>query len=97
MSCGPATSCGIRMNGSVECWGRNNSGQSNPPDNKFKQISVGFDKHSCGIIVGGDVICWGSNSRGQGKFTHGKFENYIHIFLLVSIYLQQIRPKLHHV
>jgi hypothetical protein len=62
----------MRFNGSVECWGRNKAGQSTPPDSKFKQISVGFEKHACGITIGGDVKCWGSNSRDQSVLGDGE-------------------------
>ena len=64
------------MNGLVECWGKNQSGQSTPPQNKFKQISVGFEKHSCGITMEGDVKCWGLNSHGQGRFSKGKLTTH---------------------
>lgn len=61
------------MNGSVECWGKNQSNQSNPPDLKFKQISVGLEKHACGItVVGGNIKCWGANSRGHSASRTGE-------------------------
>ena len=77
------------MNGSVECWGRDQLGQSTPPENKFMQISLGFEKHACGITIGGDVMCWGSNSRGQGRFSDGEtqllFANSKFIFIKITI------------
>ena len=64
--------CGIRPNGEVECWGKNDMGQSSPPlypQNSFEQISAstGGD-HACGLVRDGDAVrCWGNNGRSQSK------------------------------
>ncbi len=69
--------CGILVNGSAICWGRNAEGQLG--DNSttqrtspvavngsynFTQISVGR-YHTCGILINGTALCWGRNDKGQ--------------------------------
>lgn len=71
-------SCGIRSNGTLWCWGSNNSGQGgqNPVGNEsllqatqvggattWQQVGSG-GTHTCGISA--DVLyCWGSDFYGQ--------------------------------
>ncbi len=51
--------CGIRDDGTVQCWG---GAQPNPiltpPPGEFVRVSAG-DDHTCGIRPSGDVECWG--------------------------------------
>ncbi len=70
-------SCGIRVDGSVWCWGKNHGGQLGsepgvtssvplrvvgvPP---AAQLAVGA-AHGCARTLDGAVWCWGSNLRGQ--------------------------------
>lgn len=52
-------SCGLRVDGSVRCWGYDEHGRTTPPPGaRFKQISAG-KYHNCGITNGGGVRCWG--------------------------------------
>ena len=51
--------CGVRDNGSIECWGRDNDGTP-PPQGQFAALSVnGY--HACGQRVDTTVECWGSD------------------------------------
>lgn len=51
-------SCGIRTDGSLQCWGDNISGGVSPvPPGTFAQVSVGFD-YGCGLRADGSVDCW---------------------------------------
>ena len=89
MSAGLASTCGIRPNGFVLCWGKNNIGQTSPPTNsRFKQISVGIKNHVCGITLEGSVKCWGNNSRGQADEKPGIYLNQIdhmlHCLILIN-------------
>ncbi len=54
--------CGVRVNGDLECWGQNDYGQSEAPSGKFATVSAGL-QHSCGVLVNGDVKCWGHGIR----------------------------------
>lgn len=63
---GWAHACGLRLNGSIDCWGSTNKnvnkyGQATPPEGEFIAIAAGY-KHSCAIRITGEVVCW-----GQGK------------------------------
>ena len=76
ISAGNSFTCGIRKNGAVECWGKNDMGQSNPPFSLFRQLSAsaGGD-HACGILLDdGAVRCWGNNGRGQSENQEGEFQ-----------------------
>ena len=78
ISAGGYHSCGLRGDGTVECWGSNDYGQSTPPDGQFVSVSAG-DEHSCGVREDGTVECWGSNESlysdwsGQSTPPDGQF------------------------
>ena len=64
--------CGIRIGGTVECWGDNAYGQADAPSGQFSMISADWD-HSCGIRSDGTVECWGNNASGQADPPSGRF------------------------
>jgi alpha-tubulin suppressor-like RCC1 family protein len=66
MSAGGYHTCGITSSGSVECWGRDDFGQSSPPSGTFESMSAG-GYHTCGITSSGSVECWG---YFDGEFGH---------------------------
>ena len=51
-------SCGLRMDGTVQCWGDNRSGQTNAPDGAFTSLSAG-SIHACGVKANDTLSCWG--------------------------------------
>ncbi|KAG6431986.1 hypothetical protein SASPL_103558 [Salvia splendens] len=55
--------CGVRENGSLECWGGNLAGEA--PQGGFKSVAVGEDR-VCAIRARADdvVVCW-----GRGEFS----------------------------
>ncbi len=72
------SSCAVRNDGAVECWGSNSRGQlgdgttisRNLPaeviglDDEVVQVDVGTG-HTCALLENGGVQCWGNNSSGQ--------------------------------
>ena len=59
--------CGVRGDGSVECWGDDRYGQATPPEGAFASVSAGYE-HTCGVRDDGTVECWGSNENWYGFF-----------------------------
>jgi hypothetical protein len=64
VSTGGGHTCAIRTNGTLECWGRNLSGQASPPDGTYRAVSAGGN-HTCAIRTDGTLACWGGNPDGQ--------------------------------
>ena len=70
--------CGVRRDGSVQCWGSNEDpdgewlGQATPSAGKFDSVSAGF-WHTCGVMRDGSVECWGWDSSGQATPPAGEF------------------------
>ena len=65
--------CGIRVDGTVECWGANEFGQSDAPRGQFSAVSVGLD-YSCGLHTDGTVQCWGRNYNKQKDVPGSRFK-----------------------
>ncbi len=72
VSAGAEHSCGLRSNGSVECWGNNGSRRASPPTGSFSAVSAGAD-HSCGLRSGWSAVCWGANDDRQATPPGGSF------------------------
>ena len=64
ISAGWYHSCGVKTDGTVDCWGYNSQGQSTAPSGTFVQVSAGL-YHSCGVRTDGTLDCWGRNDYGQ--------------------------------
>jgi cysteine-rich repeat protein len=64
VSAGQTHVCGIRPDGSVECWGGNPGFGGTPPAAVFVQVELGAG-HGCGIDENGAVQCWGFNLWGN--------------------------------
>jgi alpha-tubulin suppressor-like RCC1 family protein len=52
--------CGLRTDGSVDCWGDNTSGQSTSQTGPYIQIAAS-EKRICGLKEDGSAFCWGSD------------------------------------
>ena len=69
MEAGIAHQCGLKADGSIECWGDNTDNQlANAPASTetFRAFSVGWN-HACAIRDDGTLKCWGN--AGNGKTT----------------------------
>ena len=62
LSIAPDHACGITVDHSIICWGRNDYGQADPPDGVFTVIDAGHD-HTCAITENKSVICWGQDAE----------------------------------
>ena len=70
--------CAIKMDGSLWCWGRNNSKQcATSGDTVPEPVKVGVrgwlhvsagNEHTCGINDENKALCWGDNYQGQIGF-----------------------------
>ena len=63
--------CGLRADGTAECWGYDNDGQASAPDGKFSVVKAGYD-HSCGLRTDGTAECWGAGYQppaGSSAYT----------------------------
>lgn len=70
-------SCGVRVDGSVWCWGKNHAGQLGADPGVASAVPrrvVGVPPathlalgsgHACALTATGSVWCWGANLRGQ--------------------------------
>jgi len=75
VSAGELTTCAVRMDGTLACWGAGQSatgcgtdvdgcGQALPPAGTFSAVAVGYT-HACAIRTNGKVACWGSDTGGR--------------------------------
>ena len=64
VSAGGRHNCGVRVDGSVACWGNNEYGQATPPEGEFASVSA-QGARTCGVRVDGygSLACWGSQVR----------------------------------
>ena len=73
VSAGGFHACGLRDDGSIECWGDVSPFEEvTVPDGSFSQVSGG-GHHACGLRDDGSIECWGSNEFGQLDAPEGSF------------------------
>ena len=72
--------CALRASGLVECFGKNDHGQSSPPPGRFSTISTAGDRSGvCGVLTSGALQCWGDWSPQPlppGEMTDVCFEDH---------------------
>ncbi|MFU8804354.1 MAG: hypothetical protein ACNA8W_11135 [Bradymonadaceae bacterium] len=59
-------SCGLRSDGSAQCWGADGYRRLHVPDLVWTDIA-GYGAFSCGIDVDKEMHCWGRNNFGQSS------------------------------
>ena len=65
--------CGLRPNGSIECFGNSDYGKAASQTGAvFVQVGAGID-HSCGLKADGTAFCWGRNNFNQRVVLGGTF------------------------
>jgi len=78
VSVGESHTCGVKTDGTLWCWGKNNFGQfgDNTTTDRYtpvqeysastnwQSVSAGY-YHTCGIKTDGTLWCWGYNNHGQ--------------------------------
>ena len=74
VSAGVQHTCGVRSDGSIVCWGRDEDGQATPPAGSFVSVSAG-NLHTCGVRSDGSVACWGDDEYGQAPPPAGSFDS----------------------
>jgi alpha-tubulin suppressor-like RCC1 family protein len=64
--------CGLKTDGRVVCWGRNDLGEATVPAGlaSVAQLSTGED-HTCALKTDGTVVCWGYNFYGEASVPAG--------------------------
>ena len=72
MSAGIEYACALNLTGDVGCWGRNDSGQLDPPTGTYSTVSAGFE-HACGLRTDGKPACWGNSHLGKTSPPDGTF------------------------
>lgn len=68
---GTAHSCGLRLNGSIGCWG-SDLGNAPAAGERFFQLAVGYT-HSCAVRMDHSLKCWGSNTWGESTPPAGEY------------------------
>ena len=72
ISAGGDHSCGIKSDGTLLCWGKDNYGQTTVPAGTYTQVSAG-GYHTCGLQSDGTLVCWGMNLSGQTTVPAGTY------------------------
>ena len=72
ITAGAANSCGLRSDGTITCWGRNDWGEAEALAGSFTAITAGAN-HLCGLRTDGTIACSGNNREGQTEAPAGTF------------------------
>ena len=73
MTAGGWYSCGLRTDGTIDCWGIDYS-RTNAPEERF--TAVASDKwHSCALREDRTVACWGHDYFGETRAPEGRFDS----------------------
>ena len=62
VAAGNGFSCGVRVDGTLVCWGSDAGGAASAPAGEFVAVSAGR-AHSCGVQADGAAVCWGAGDE----------------------------------
>ncbi len=65
VAAGEQHTCGLRANGRLLCWGNNESGQLDAPDDVVVVGLTAGHGFTCAWDAAGEVSCWGISDEGQ--------------------------------
>jgi hypothetical protein len=67
--------CGLKIGGTIACWGNGANGDTAPPAGTFQAISLAAttDGYDCGVRTDGTLACWGNNAQGEAQLPGGTF------------------------
>ena len=72
---GSGQSCGLHLDGSVECWG-NGSEDYTPPTGSFVDVRA-IEGAACAMDESGVITCWGHDYQGNVVSPSGTWESFI--------------------
>ena len=58
--------CALSVSGAIRCWGSNQHGELDVPENRYQQLNVA-SQYACGLTVQREAICWGVGERNFSK------------------------------
>jgi hypothetical protein len=73
VSAGDRHTCGLDIDGTITCWGRNDDGQASAPDGLWADVETGRT-HSCALDEEGMPTCWGYPLEGVLDVPQRPFE-----------------------
>ncbi len=78
VSAGVEHVCGVRPDGSAECWGESQRWRDAgfPPEGPFTDVATGWS-FTCGLRLVGDVECWGGGFNEGYEPPGGPFERLV--------------------
>ncbi len=71
---GGRNGCARRDSGQVFCWGRDQYGLLDPPNDPFSRVSMGY-QHACALDPAGAIQCWGRDIYGRLDAPVGVFSD----------------------
>ena len=71
---GNGRTCGLRTDGTTECWGSREGSRASTPSGQFRSVSTGTS-HSCGLRTNGTLGCWGLDHAGLLDAPSGEFSS----------------------
>lgn len=72
VSAGDSHLCGVLIDGTLTCWGRDRGGSTKPPAGTYSAVSSASD-YSCALSTDMTARCWGTDTHGQTHAPDGTF------------------------